>query len=137
MSATRLITATAAVAALAATGVAGAAEAPAVSQQHFIAGAAPLTIPGTGIHKGDWMGSRARLLYRDVTLEGDQRARLTLRAPNGLKVRALAVHGGPGSRLGVVTETRRYPGKQQVTVRTWVAERGAGEVTGRIYALAK
>jgi hypothetical protein len=135
MTAIRTISAAAVTAALAATGVAGAAEAPVVSQQHFIAGAAPLTIPGTGIQKGEWMGSRARLLYRDVTVEGSQRAVVTLRAPKGLKVRALAIQNGLKSQLGFVAVTKNYPGKQQVTVRAWARENG--EATGRIYALAK
>jgi hypothetical protein len=135
MNAIRTISVAAATAALAATGVAGAAEAPVVSKQQFIAGTAPLTIPGTGIHKGEWMGSRARLLYRDVTLEGKQRATVTLRAPKGLKVRGLALQ--EGANVGFVALTRHYAGKQQVQVRTFVRRGVSGEVTGRIYALAK
>jgi hypothetical protein len=135
MTAIRTISAAAVTAALAATGVAGAAEAPVVSQQQFIAGTAPLTIPGTGVQKGEWMGSRARLLYRDVTLEGTQRATLTLRAPKGLRIRGLAVQ--EGTNVGFVALTRRYAGKQQVQVRTFVRGGVTGEVTGRIYALAK
>jgi hypothetical protein len=137
MSAPRIITATAAVAALAATGVAGAAEAPVVSQQEFIAGAAPLTIPGTGVEQGEWMGSKARLVYRDVTLEGRQQVRLTLRAPKGLKVRGLAVEDG--SKIAFTATRRSYAGKRQVTVRARVAGRhvAAGETTARVYALAR
>jgi hypothetical protein len=137
MTAIRTISIAAVTAALAATGVAGAAEAPVVSDQQFIAGAAPLTIPGTGIQQGEWMGSRARLLYRDVTLEGDQQVRLTLRAPKGRKIRGLAV--GEGTKVSFTAVTRRYAGKRSVVVRAQLAGRHAddGEITGRVYALAK
>jgi hypothetical protein len=135
MTAIRTISVAAATAALAVTGVAGAAEAPVVSKQQFIAGAAPLTIPGTGIQQGEWMGSKARLLYRDVTVEGRQRATVILRAPKGLRIRGLAIQGGPTSQLGFVAVTKSYPGKRQVVVRAWSRDRD--EATGRIYALAK
>ncbi len=137
MSASRIITTTAAAFAIAATGVASAADAPVVSGQHFIAGAAPLTIPGTGIQQGEWMGSKARLLYRDVTLEGDQQVRVTLRAPKGRKIRGLAIQGG--SRISFTALDRKYVGKRQVTVRAEVARIVAGddEVTARVYALAR
>jgi hypothetical protein len=135
MSVTRTIALATTIAALTATGVAGAAGAPVVGDQHFIAGAAPLTIPGTGIQKGEWMGSRARLLYRDVTLEGDRRARVTLRAPKGLRLRGLAVE--EGAKLGFRVVGGPYAGRRSVTVRATLAPSASGEQAGRIYALAR
>ena len=137
MFAKRTISLAAAVTALAATGVAGAAEAPVVSQQEFIAGTAPFTIPGTGVQKGEWMGSKARLLYREVTVAGKQQARVTLRAPKGLKIRGLALDNVRRSQIGFTAVTRDYAGKQQVVVRVYSNRRGSAEATGRVYALAK
>lgn len=50
----------AAISALAATATAtaSAADAPVVSKQHAPYGTAPMTIAGTGVKQGDWMGSR-------------------------------------------------------------------------------
>jgi hypothetical protein len=99
----------------------------------WIAGTAPLTIPGTGVQKGEWMGSKAKLVYRDVTLEAGQSTRLTLRADGARRVRGLALSGLGNVRFVVVD--RRYAGRRRVTVRVWAAPRTQGEVTTRIYAL--
>ncbi len=135
MTTPRIIATAATVTALAAAGVAGAAEAPVVSKQSFIAGHAPVTIPGTGIQKGEWMGGRAKLVFRDVTLEGDQQVKVTLRADNGRKIRALALR--QGTPLSVQPINRNYAGKTSVTVRVRVAPGAVGEVGGRIYALTR
>ena len=135
MNIMRSISTTAAVAALAATGVAGAAEAPVVSKQHALFGTATVTVPGTGVQQGEWMGSKAHLVFRDVTVEGDQQARVILRAPAGKTLRGLAVDEGTDLSVQVV-KPRRYAGRKQVVVRAEVA-RGDAEATGRIYALVK
>ena len=137
MSASRIITTTAAVFALAATGVASAADAPVVSDQEFIAGQAPLTIPGTGVKQGEWMGAKARLLFRDVTLEGKQQVRLTLRAPKGRTIRGLAIQ--EGSHVAFTAADVTYRGKRSVTVSARIAGRFVddGETTARVYALAR
>jgi hypothetical protein len=130
-----LTTMTTAAAVLGVAATAGAAAAPVVSDQEWIAGRAPLTIPGTGVHKGEWMGSKARLVYRDVTLEAGQKTRVTLRADGGRRVRGLAIE-----RLGTVRFVAldtRYPGRRHVTVRAWLAPRTHGEVTTRVYALTR
>jgi hypothetical protein len=135
----KLIATTAAFAALAGTGlagVAGAADAPTVSPQEFIAGTAPLTIPGTGIHRGDRMPLDARLVYKEVTLEHGQKARVTLRAPKGTTIRALATT--ERAPVGFVVDgARDYTGKRTVTVRAFAAHKRAGELTGSIYALTR
>ena len=137
MSIKRSISITAAAATLAATGVAGAAEAPVVSKQHSLFGTATVTVPGTGVQQGEWMGSKAHLVFRDVTLEGDQQARVLLRAPAGKTLRGLAI--AEGGDIGFrVEKPRRYAGRKQVTVRVQLAPHaGDGESTGRIYALVK
>ncbi|HEY3190933.1 MAG TPA: hypothetical protein VGJ70_25805 [Solirubrobacteraceae bacterium] len=135
MKTTRII-ASAAVAALASAGVATAAEAPTVSAQKTMAGkTAPLTIPGTGVKKGARLPAGARIVYRDVTLTKGQKPTLTLRAPAGKRLRGLApTEGGVGF---VVVRPASYTGKRAVTVRAYAAPKATGEVTGRIYALAR
>jgi hypothetical protein len=132
---TKLLTTIATTAVLGVAATAGAAEAPVVSDQQWIAGHAPVTIPGTGVRKGEWMGAKAKLVYRDVTLEAGQKARVTLRADGTRRVRGLAV--AKLGKLRFVALDTRYPGRRQVTVRAWVAARTHGEVTTRIYALTR
>jgi hypothetical protein len=137
MTITRKLTAATAVAALAATGVAGAAEAPVVSAQKTFAGrTAPATIPGTGVKKGATLPRGARIVYRDVTLEGKQTVRLTIKAPAGKRLRGLV----PKERSDVgfvVVDKGSYVGKTKVTVRAYANPSADGEVTGRIYGLAR
>jgi len=136
MSVPRVLTATIAATAVATTGIAAAAEAPVVSKQHSIVGAAPITVPGTGVKKGDYMGARGVAVYRDVTLTRGQRIRLALRAPNGRRIVGLAV---PDSqKVGFTIETDDYVGRRRVVLRAF-GIRGAGSdrVSGRIYALTR
>jgi hypothetical protein len=135
MTITRKLSTAATVALLAAAGTAAAADAPVVSSQKTLgAKTAPVTIPGTGIKKGQRLRSGARVVYRDVTLEGGQTARLSLRAPAGKTIRGLA----PAGRVGfAVVDKGDYVGRQRVTVRAFKDPNLAGEVTGRIYGLAR
>ena len=137
MTVSRKITAATAAIALAGTGVAAAADAPVVGAQHTsTARFAPTTIPGTGIQKGERLPSGARLVYRDVTLQGSQIAKLTLRAPAGKHIRALVPK--EGSDVGFVVTTKGdYSGRRQVALRAYADSKAAGEVTGRIYGLAR
>lgn len=137
MFVSRLIPTTAVVTALAAAGVAGAADAPVVSQQRSVTGAALVTVPGTGIRKGEWMGSKAVLVLRRITLEGDQRVRVTLRAPQGKRIRGLAT--AEGERIAFRALDRHYAGRRHATVQALLPgrHRDDGEVTGTIYALAR
>jgi hypothetical protein len=122
--------------ALAASGLAGAAERPVVGEQHVIAGAAPVTIPGTGIQQGEWMGSRAVAVYREVVLEPGQRARITLKASNGRKIRGVAL--SQERLVGARVEDREYVGKGTVTVTVVRSGKApAGEETVTVYALTK
>jgi len=66
------------VALLTVSGVAVAAEAPVVSSQKTLAAkTAPVTIAGTKVKKGQRLPVGARIIYREVTLEGRQTTRLT------------------------------------------------------------
>jgi hypothetical protein len=138
MTITRKLTAATAVLALAGSSVAAAADAPIVgAQKTSSAKTAPTTIPGTGVKKGERLPRGARLVYRDVTLEGKQSVkRLVLRAPSGKTIRGLAVRDG--DEVGfAVTDKGSYVGRRQVAVRAFVNPRAAGEQTGRIYGLVR
>ena len=132
----QLITVTAVAGALAAAGIATAAEAPVVSKQSWTAGYALADFPGTGFEKGEWLGSKAKMVSRDVTLERGQKVRVTLRALKGQKIRALGFN--EGQQLNVTALDREYAGKRSVTIRASVGKRaGAGEITERVYALSR
>lgn len=136
MTRNRLITTASAVALLGSAGVATAAEAPVVSAQRTVTGTAPVTVPGTGVKKGERLPKGARIVFRDVTLEGDQEVRLTLKAPAGKKLRGLATR--EGDEVGfVVVRKGSYVGRSKVQVRAYAAPKAEGEATGRIYALVR
>jgi hypothetical protein len=136
MSPRKIALATAA-AALTTAGVATAAEAPVVSaQKASTAKTAPLTVPGTGLKKGARLPSGARLVYREVTLEGKQKVLLTIKAPAGKTLRGLAPV--EGSHVGfVVVKPLHYGGRRSVQVRAFGDGKASGETTGRIYALVR
>jgi hypothetical protein len=136
MTITQKLAAATSVALLAASGVAAAADAPVVSaQQTSSAKTAPLTIPGTGIKKGERLPSGARLIYRNVTLEGSQTATFTLKAPSGKRLRGLAPKS---SDVGfVVVDKGSYVGRTKVKVRSFANPNADGEVSGRIYGLVR
>ena len=137
MTTTSKLTAVTAVLAIAGSGVAAAADAPVVGAQHSsTAKTAPITIPGTGIQKGDRLPSGARIVFRDVTLQGKQTAKLTLRAPAGKTIRALAPK--EGIDIGFVVTTKgNYAGRRSVALRAYKNPKAGGEVTGRIYGLVR
>jgi hypothetical protein len=133
---TRKLAATTAVALLAASGVAAAADAPVVgAQKTSSAKTAPLTIPGTGVKKGERLPSGARLIYRDVTLEGKQTTTLTLKAPAGKRLRGLVPSAG---KVGfTVAGKGSYVGHTKVSLRSFADPNATGEVSGRIYGLVR
>jgi hypothetical protein len=137
MTTTRKLTAATITAVLASAGVATAADAPIVSKQHTsTAKRAPMTIPGSGLQRGERLPSGARLVYRDVTLEGEQTARFNLKAPNGQRLRALAAKEGQDLGFAVV-DRGNYAGKTKVRVRAYADPNADGEVEGRIYGLVR
>ncbi len=133
---TRRLAAATSVALLAASGVAAAADAPIVSvQKTSTATTAPLTIPGTGIQKGERLPGGARLVYRDVTLEGAQTATFHIKAPAGKRLRGLAPKA---NAVGfTVVDKGDYTKRGKVKVRAFAAPHADSEVTGRIYGLVR
>jgi hypothetical protein len=126
---------TTAVAVLVSAGVASAADAPVISAQHTHTGTAPVSVPGTGVHRGDKLPAGAKLVYRTVTLSRGQKPEVTLTAPAGKTVRGLAVSEG---KVGfVVVRPRDYVGKRKVTVRSFLAPKAGDRESGRIYALIR
>lgn len=136
MTVSRRIATLTTITALAAAGVATAADAPVISQQSDVAGAAPFTIPGTGIHEGEWMGSRSILAVKTVTLERGQRARVTLRATGKRRVVALATP--EGQKVAVTAVDSDYAGDRSVTARVSVPKTaGDGKHVGLVSALTR
>lgn len=137
MTIARTLTAASTTALLAVSGVAAAADAPVVgAQKTATARTAPATIPGTGVQKGERLPSGARIVYRDVTIEGNQIARFTIKAPAGKRLRGLAPR--EGSHVGfAVTSRGNYAGRTKVSLRAYKNPHAGGEVTGRIYGLVR
>jgi hypothetical protein len=136
MSTRQLLIATTTAAVLASGGAAAAADAPIVSAQHTLTGRAPLTVPGTGVKAGSTLPKGARLIYRQVTIERGQAARVVLRAPAGKTLRGLGMPEGQKVAFQLVAP-RAYVGRRQVTVRATVVGAASTAVTGRVYALAR
>jgi hypothetical protein len=136
MSIRTLLIAGTTAAVLASGGAAAAADAPVVSGQHTHTGKSPLTVPGTGVKAGAVLPKGARLISRDVTLEGEQAARVVLRAPAGKTLRGVGMPEGQKIGFQLVGRSS-YVGRRQVTLRATVVGHAAGAVTGRVYALAR
>ena len=136
MTITRKLTAATAAALLTASGVAAAADAPVVSIQHTSpAKTAPVTIPGTGVHKGDRLPAGARLVYRNVALEGEQTATFNIKAPSGKRLRGLVPKN---DQLGFEVVSRPdYGGRTKVQIRAFASPQADGRVEGRIYGLVR
>lgn len=137
MTIARKLTAATITALLAGAGIAAAADAPIVSKQHTsTAGTAPLTIPGSGLKKGDRLPTGARLVYRNVTLEGDQTATFNIKAIHGKRLRGLGTKEGQDVGF-VVVNRASYAGRTKVQVRAYANPNADGEVEGRIYGLVR
>ncbi|HWH12056.1 MAG TPA: hypothetical protein VG165_13080 [Solirubrobacteraceae bacterium] len=134
---------------LAAAGVAAAAVKPPVvgPQRTWTGATAPLTIAGTGLHKGERIPRGDRIVYRDVTLSGAEGVNFTIRAPAGRRIRGVMPAAQSARPLVdfLVTNVRPkgrpasasyYPGGTRVTLRAREYPAGGPRVSGRIYALA-
>lgn len=122
--------------------------APHVGPQRTWTGAtAPLTILGTGLHKGERIPRGDRIVYRDVTVAGREIVNFALRAPSGKKIRGVmpADPAAPPEVNFAVTNVRPrghhtadryYPGGTIATIRARVYPTGSAAVSERIYALA-
>jgi hypothetical protein len=116
-------------------------------QRTWTGATAPLTIPGTGLHRGERIPRGERIVYRDVTVAGREVVDFALRAPAGTKIRAVAPDDPPAPPevdflvtnvrpRGQHTADRYYPGGTLATIRARARPAGSGAVTERIYALA-
>lgn len=136
MTFSRKINAVAATLALTACTVAVAAEAPSVGvQKTSRARTSPATFPFTSIETGERLPRGARIVFRDITLEGDQTVDVTMRAPAGKRIRSLAVRNSDDI-TGSYDPVGRI-GRQRVVVELHPSQEGSGEVTGRLFALAR
>ena len=135
MSRRSVLIATTTAAVLASGGAAAAADAPVVSAQRTHTGTSPLTVPGTGVKRGQALPNGARLIFRDVTLEAGQEARVVLRAPGGRSLRGIGM--AEGQKVAFQLVGRSYIGRRQVSLRATVVRNVQSEVTGRVYALAR
>ncbi len=137
MTITNKLTAATAVIALAGSGVAAAADAPIVSAQKTSSSRySPVVIPGTGIKKGERLPKGAKIVYRDITIAPRQEVTITLRAPDGKRVRALAERNTRNVGFGVTHKRSPY-GRKHVTLRVFADPDMSGEVIERIYALTR
>jgi hypothetical protein len=131
MKAFRVITITAAAGALATAGVASAATKPIVSkEQTATVTKAPVAI-GT-LKKGAKLPSRDKLVFRTVTLSKGQKATVTMTAPKGKTLSAVA---HTGKITDKVVSPKKFAGKR--SVKLTVTTTSKRRVTGRIYALAR
>ena len=136
MSSAKTLAAALATVAVTAT-AANAAEAPVVSpQQQATARTAPVTFPGTGVHKGERLPSGARIVFREVTLERGQQVRLSLRAPEGKRLKGLGIREGGKVGFHVVRPKGSYAGRKRVVLRA-SGSRLRQETTERVYALTR
>lgn len=127
----RVITATAAVASLATSGVATAATAPVVSKEQTLTGTkAPVAI--AGIKKAARLPSGDRIVFRTVTLSKGQKVTVTVTALSGKTLKGLA---RSGKIRFTVLSPKKFAGKRTVKVRVVPATTSTGRSTGRIYAL--
>jgi hypothetical protein len=127
----RVITATAAVATLAASGVATAATAPVVSKQQTATETkAPVAIGS--VKKGARLPAGDRIVFRTVTLSKGQKVSVTMTAPKGMTLRALA-------HAGKITwkAPKAFSGKRSVKLSVTTAKGASGKITGHVYALVR
>ena len=89
--------------------------------------------PRTGVEKGHAMPRGARLVSRDVALEGDQVARVVLRAPDGTTLRGIGMPEGQDIRFGLVSSLRR---RRQAVLRAR-SPRIDCAASGRVNAIAR
>lgn len=120
---------TAAVAALAMSGVASPASAPVVSKERTFSGTkAPVAIGG--MKKGATLPSKDRIVLRTVSLAKGQKATVTLTAPTGKTLQALA-------KSGKITFTVVSPKKFTNTKSVKVRVTATTKAKGTIYALVR
>jgi hypothetical protein len=125
----RVTTVTAVVAALAMSGVAAAATAPVVSKEKTVtATKAPVAIGS--VKKGAKLPSGDKVVFRTVSLAKGQKASVTMTAPKGKALRALAKSG---KIKFTVVSPKKFAGKASVKLSVTATTKAKGT----IYALVR
>jgi hypothetical protein len=125
----RVTSITAAVAVLATSGVAAAASAPIVSKEKTVtATKAPVAIGG--LKKGARLPSKDKIVFRTVSLTKGEKASVTMTAPKGKALRALAKSG---KITFTVVSPKKCSGKRSVKLSVT----SKTKATGTIYALVR
>jgi hypothetical protein len=125
------ITITAAVVALATAGVATAASKPVVSKQRTLTvKTAPVAIGG--LKKGAALPKGDKVVDRSVTLSKGQKVSVTMTAPKGMTLQALA-HSGKITWKA----PKALKGKKSVKLSVTTAKGASGTVKGTVYALVR
>lgn len=115
---------------------AGAAQAPDVgAQKTLTAGAvSPITVPGTGLRKGQKLKKGQKLVSRTVALGDAKTARFTLSCGTaGSRLKGLGYADGGQARFNIEGSSN-YVGKRSVRLRA-DAPKDAGDARGTMYAL--
>jgi hypothetical protein len=125
----RVTTITAAVAVMATSGVAAAASAPVVSKEKTVTGTkAPVAIGS--LKKGAKLPAGEKIVFRTVSLAKGQKASVTMTAPTGKTLRALAKSG---KVTFTVVSPKKFSGKRSVKLRVTATNKAKGT----IYALVR
>jgi hypothetical protein len=97
---------------------------------------APLTIPGTGVHRGARLPSGAELIYRQITIAGGESGHFTMQAPAGKRFLGAMFTNDPPIDVRIDNRTN-YAGHTKVWVSVTIRPRSAGVATGRLYGLVR
>jgi hypothetical protein len=125
----RVTSITAAVAVLATSGVAAAASAPVVSKEKTVTGTkTPVAIGG--LKKGARLPSKDKIVFRTVSLTKGEKASVTMTAPKGKTLRALAKSG---KITFTVVSPKKFSGKRSVKLSVT----SKTKAKGTIYALVR
>lgn len=125
----RVTSLTAAIAVLATSGVAAAASAPVVSKEKTVTGTkAPVAIGS--LKKGAKLPAGEKIVFRTVSLAKGQKASVTMTAPTGKTLRALAKSG---KVTFTVVSPKKFSGTKSVKLRVTATTKAKGT----IYALVR
>jgi hypothetical protein len=125
----RVTSLTAAIAVLATSGVAAAASAPVISKEKTLTGTkAPVAIGS--LKKGAKLPAGDKIVFRTVSLAKGQKASVTMTAPTGKTLRALAM---AGKIKFTVVSPKKFSGTKSVKLRVTATTKAKGT----IYALVR
>lgn len=97
---------------------------------------APLTIPGTGVHRGARLPSGAELIYLQITIAGGESGHFTMQAPAGKRFLGVMFTDDPPIDVRIDNRTN-YAGHTKVWVSVTIRPRTSALATGRLYGLVR